>query len=98
MTRRVSRDAGIDPGRNSTIGEIAPPLIGIDIDLKFPALLSGDGIQRCDFAEWCGDVESAVDHERSNFELGRPPGFRVKLTRAVCPCWNEILDVIPIDL
>src|SRR5215217_1304629 len=76
-SRRCSR---VHPRRHTAVGEIAPAGRCIYINFERPAFLSCGRIQCCNFAEWRGDEECPVDHERCDFELCRSSRFSVDLT------------------
>jgi len=66
---RVRRCRWIEPGRNTTIREIAPLAADVGVGVEDPTHAAGLRVERDGAAPWRRQIEGAVDHQRRRLEV-----------------------------
>ena len=67
--RRVRRCRWIEPGRDTTIREIAPLAADVGVGVEDPAHAAGLRVERDGAAPGRRQIEGAVDHQRRRLEV-----------------------------
>ena len=66
---RVRRCRWIEPGRDTTIREIAPLAADVGVGVEDPTHAAGLRVERDGAAPWRRQIEGAVDHQRRRLEV-----------------------------